>query len=158
MSELNTIQHATAVGNELIDAIETIPKVNKSKLISKLKKAIHTIEHNPTLPIHIISLPILEGALAQIEVDSNSNHFTRTLAVAITNDPTVLYVFIEKPRTHLRKTRRNTPGTLPKIITQAAPEQLSQWLNPDKFIVEEQTLVKPNSYRIPFNIQNCVSQ
>ena len=86
-----------AVGNELIDVIDKIPKANKNKLISNIKEAICTIKYNPTLPIHAVSSPpTTEDELAETEGGVGSKHFTHTLAITIANNLIAPRVFIEK--------------------------------------------------------------
>ena len=58
---------------------------------------------------------------------------------------------------HLRTIRKNTPGRLPNIETEAAPERRSKWLNMDVIVVEQKA-VTLNSYRIPFDMPACILQ
>ena len=83
--ELTPIQHATVVGDELIDVIGKVPKETKKKLLSNVKKAIRTIKYNPTLPIHPVSPPpTIEGGLAETEGGGQSESFPQTQTVVTT--------------------------------------------------------------------------
>ena len=161
LPELTPIQHATAVSDELIDVIEKVPKVAKKKLLSNIKKAIRTIEHNPTLPVHAVSPPpAIEGGLAEAEGGGRNRQVCcprTTTAVTTTSNPTAPHVHRLKDRTHLKNTRSNTPGLLPEIETEAAPDRRSRRLNPDAIQLEEKAIT-PNSFRIPYENPPVISQ
>ena len=79
LTELTSIQHATAVGDELIDVIEKVPKETKKKLLSNIKKAIRIIKHNPALPIHAVyPPPTIEGGLVETKGGGQSKSFPHT--------------------------------------------------------------------------------
>ena len=111
LPELTPIQHATAVSDELIDVIEKIPKETKKKLLSNVKKAIRTIQHNPTLPIHVVTPPpTIEGGLTETEGGDQSKSFSHTTTVVTTTNNPVA------PRVSVLRIKR-TSGIL-RIIHQ----------------------------------------
>ena len=143
LPELTPIQHATAVGNELIDAIENVLKETKKTLLSNIEKAIRTIEYNPILPIHPVSPPpTIEGGRAETEVGDERKSFPRTQVVVMTtNDPTAPRVLLVKNRTYLRTTRNNTQGMLLNIETETVPDQRSERWNLDAIVIDQKAVM-----------------
>ena len=123
LTELTPIQHATAVSDELIDVIEKVPKVTKKKLLSNVKKAVRTIEHNPTLPIHAVTPPpTIEGGLADSEGEGESESFPHTTTtVTTTSNPTAPCV-----RSINRRTR-GAVGLLVVVTAVVVCGKLSLW-------------------------------
>ena len=69
---------------------------------------------------------------------------------------TNLHVLRNKPRTHLRKTRHNTTGAAPPIVTEEAPTRRSPRLHDE--VGAPQPTGEPNSGRIPLHQPNIITQ
>ena len=105
---LNPVQHVEAVHDELRDAIMALPKKRRQRLQKTILKSLASMEMQMQPP-------------QRVTAEGNEPSQQRVAAVAppitTTTNPTNPRVLAAKPRTHLRATRANTPGTIAPIAT-----------------------------------------
>ena len=76
--------------------------------------------------------------------------------ITTSTNPTAPRTLQEKPRSHQRKTRNNTPGAVPAIVIPPTEKRTTLRVHPnrDPLVIIETT---PNSARIPMARANIVS-
>ena len=116
----------------------------KKAAIKDLKKAIETIINGGTVPATEGEQAATEGVRPQAE------------PVTTSTNPTNPHVLRNKPRTHLRQTRRNTPGATPAIVGEGTPKRRSPWLQ--EGVQAPQPTGEPNSAGIPLHQPNIITQ
>ena len=89
--------------------------------IKELKKAINVI-------INGGKLPTSEDVKVKEATEGDQQQH---MPVTTSTNPTDLRFLRQKPRTHLKQTRSNTPGAAPPIITEEPAVRRSRRLNPD---------------------------
>ena len=81
---------------------------------------------------------------------------TRAAPVTTSTNPTNPRVLRENPRTHLKQTRRNTPGAPPPIVGGETPKRRLPWLQGGA--QAPRLTGEPNSARIPLHQPNIITQ
>ena len=141
-------QHATEVYNELKESIQQLSAPNKQKLLKQLATTLKRCATNNPLQ-RVSNSPTSEGEPPVQRVAASPPVTTPT-------NPTAPHTLQEKPRSHQQKTRNNTPGMVPAIITPPKETRTSLRFNPKRepLVIIETT---PNSTRIPMAHVNIVS-
>ena len=96
-------------------------------------------------------VPTTEGAEAATEGEQ-----APPVPITTSTNPTNPRVLASKPRTHLKMTRANTPGTLPQIVTEEPAKRRSKRLDPNLVVPLQSS--EPNSSRIPLHQPNIITQ
>ena len=109
-----------------------------------MKKVIDTIINGGALPASEGEKAATEGVRPQAE------------PVTTSANPTNPRVLRNKPRTHLKQTRHNTPGAPPPIVTERTQKRRSPRLQDG--VQAPQPTGKPNSARIPLHQPNTITQ
>ena len=148
---LNPTQHVEAVHNELRESIMALPKKQRQHLQKAIIKSLATIEMDLQPPQRVAT----EGGEPD-EQRVATDVATEAPPVTTTTNPTNSRVMAAKPRTHLRDTRANTPGTTPDINSPTTRNRRSTRINPTVMAVQEPTT--PNCNRIPLYHPNMISQ
>ena len=156
MPEFTPTEHANEVCDELIESIRQLKKPAKSKLLRRMAKALQVLN---TPPNSEGGKQVSEGEKQSSEGETPIQRVNAPTITTSTN-PTAPNTIRLQPRTHLRQTRNNTPGSVPPITNQdtVPKSRRSARLNPN--IVEDDNIrpTQPNSYRLPFTSPNIISQ
>jgi hypothetical protein len=154
MPEFTEDQHANEVHDELFESIQRMKKPAKAKLLKKMAKALHVLATNAP------------SQRVEMNEQTNGEQFQRVTtspAVTTSTNPTNPRTLANKPRTHQRTTRSNTPGALPTIINEhnpvEPPRRRSPRLNEDDEapIITTSPPIEPNNKRIPLYSPNIIS-
>ena len=137
-------EHATAVNNELQEAILSLDKKAKKRLLKAMAASMAT--RTATInapPQRLDGPPTSEGVLQGQRVEPAP-------PVTTTTNPTAPTVVQTAPRTHQRTTRHNTPGITAAIERPSTASRKSP--RPHPAIVQDtpKHLDVPNSNLIPF--------
>ena len=166
LPEFTPDEHANEVYDELLESIGAMHKKGKSTLLSKMARALRKIATNATPTnsegeaiIQRVDMPTTSEGADDIQRVNDAPPITTT------TNPTDPRTLRTKPRTHMRVTRANTPGTLPPIRIEEGSrintepvrrsKRLDPTIIPDPIVI---TPLKPNSYRIPMASSNIISQ
>ena len=160
---LNQEQHAEEVYDELIGSIKGMKRKQRNKIIAKMQKSISILSTaTPEYPI--------ERVIEDNDGSINSEGERPIQRVAVTAPPITTStnpteprtLQANKPYTHTRTTRANTPGQLPAIVRDDdAPTtalRRSKRLNPENVELIRPIQSEPNSHRIPMAQHHIVSQ
>ena len=149
------MQHTANVLSELTDSVKQLNKQSRTKIIKTIQAAIKNIQR--------IAPPQQNVKVSTTSGGGQSPQRVSPVAppITTTTNPTAPATMKAKPRTHLRKTRNNTPGTAPAIITppvqSGTTQRRSTRLNPT--IVEPIILAtSPNSNQIPMAHSHIIAE
>ena len=124
LPDLSPADHAVAVKDELVESVQRLNKQEKRDLLRQIASALQQLATYSPLPAQRVGTrPTSEGGPATTEGGRAATEGgappqrvgARAPPVTTTAEPTNPRVLQTKPRTHLRHTRANTPGALPRI-------------------------------------------
>ena len=146
-------QHATAVNNELNEAISSLDKKAKRRLLKAMAVSMENLATKADAPPQRVDVP------ATSEGDPRGQRVGPSPPVTTTTNPTAPAVVQIAPRTHQRNTRHNTPGITTPIERPAVTKRKSPRLNAGGIDNSPTFNSVPNSNRIPsFSHHNIISQ
>ena len=119
-----------------------IEKEAKKTAIKEFKKVIDVI-------INGGEFPTLEG-----EKGATEGVQQQPMPMTVSTGPTNLRDLRQKPRTHLKQTRSNTPGATPPTITEEPAIRRPRRLNPEA--AAPWPTGEPNNARIPLHQPNII--
>ena len=126
-----------------MESIQLLKKKPRRDIIKKLRAAMDAVEEGrPVAATEGVGTPATRRTLPHV--------------VPTSTNPTNSRILSEKPRTHLKITRANTPGTTPAIVAPDPAKRRSRRLNPD--VVEPVIITGMSSDRIPLCQPNLISQ
>ena len=131
------IEHANEVADELITTTTELPQRLKCSILSKVATALQKLitKRKPTTEGE---LSATEGELSATEGDPKVIRPTNP-AVTTSTNPTAPRVLRNKPRTHLRRTRNNKPGTIPPLPKPATIKPIS--IQPPSARVQQHNII-----------------
>merc|ERR1712194_658782 len=137
-------EHATAVNDELQEAILGLEKKAKKRLLKAMVTSMATMTATINAPPQRVDgAPTSEGG-------PQGQRVGPAPPVATTTNPTTPTVVQTAPRTHQRTTRHNTPGITAAIKRPATTARKLPRLNPTIVQDAPTHLDAPNSNLIPF--------
>ena len=146
-------EHATAVNDELQEAILGLDKKAKKRLLKAMTTSMVTMTATINAPPQRVDGPPTSEGVPQCQRVGLAPPITTT------TDPTAPTVVQTAPRTHQRTTRHNTPGITASIERPATRARKSPRLNPIIVQDAQSHLNAPNSNLFPFfSHHNMISQ
>ena len=153
LPEFTPNQHSNEVYDELMESIGSMKRPAQAKLLKKMAKALRDIATNTQAPIQRV-VPSIPS-----EGEQPAQRVSTAPMVTTSTNPTAPRTLQAKPRTHLRKTRGNTPGSLPAIINpDAKTTRRSPRFNDIENVTIKPLATEPNSSRIPMARSHIISQ
>jgi hypothetical protein len=109
---LSPTQHVTTVADELFESLENIQKKKRKPLLQKIAKQLKAIvEQRPSPLPRVTEQDNPDAAIQRVVVETTNT----------STNPTAPRIVATTPRTHQRKTRRNTPGRTADIANEQTP-------------------------------------
>ena len=141
-------EYAETVTNRWIESVQRLESKPKKKAIQDIKNVIRII-------INGGPLPKTEGEEQRTEGEEGVETPPQAPTVTTTTNPTNPRVLENKPRTHLKETKADTPGSTPPITAVNDRRRRSTKLNPQDAQIHSAEL---DSARIPIHHQNIIMQ